>query len=206
MNLSEEIRNSKRKPKELVQFLADSIKKDEKLASQLIDILKTGSDVEKGAIADVMKHVSKEKPEILAPYVDEMIGYINLPLNLIQLTSKPTPISKSTIEKAWRILKSDLKNKGYNVGLIEMPKIKAIVCTKDDFFRIGEQLQKISNLETEEYGKSITFDKSARAFVKQLDEEGKKWLILIREDCPISDELIHEMRHIFEFFFLFMKR
>jgi len=65
------------KPKELVAFLAKSIEKDEKLFSQLIEILKTGSDVEKGTCADVMKHISKDKPEIVAPFIDEIIEYID---------------------------------------------------------------------------------------------------------------------------------
>ena len=77
MKLLEEIRRWKGKPKELVTFLAESIKKDKKLFSQLIEILKHGSDVEKGTVADVMKHVSKDKPEIVAPYIDDMVGYIN---------------------------------------------------------------------------------------------------------------------------------
>jgi len=77
MKVIEEIRSWEGKPKELVVFLTESIKKDEKLFSQLIEILKTGSDVEKGTCADVMKHISKDKPEIVVPYIDEMIDYID---------------------------------------------------------------------------------------------------------------------------------
>ena len=77
MKVIEEIRNWEGKPKELVAFLTESIKKDEKLFSQLIEVLKTGSDVEKGTCADVMKHVSKDKPEIVVPYIDEIIAYID---------------------------------------------------------------------------------------------------------------------------------
>lgn len=77
MKVIEEIRNWEGKPKELVAFLTESIKKDENLFSQLIEVLKTGSDVEKGTCADVMKHVSKDKPEIVVPYIDEIIAYID---------------------------------------------------------------------------------------------------------------------------------
>jgi len=77
MKVTEEIRSWEGKPKELVTFLTESIEKDEKLFSQLIEILKTGSDVEKGTCADVMKHISKDKPEIVVPYVDDMIDYID---------------------------------------------------------------------------------------------------------------------------------
>jgi hypothetical protein len=77
MEVVDEIRNWKGKPKELVTFLTESVEKDEKLFSQLIEILKFGSDVEKGTCADVMKHVSKDKPEIVVPYIDDMVDYIN---------------------------------------------------------------------------------------------------------------------------------
>jgi len=77
MKLIDEIRNWKGKPKELVTFLTESIEKDGKLFSQLIEILKSGSDVEKGTAADVMKHVSKNKPQIVAPYIDDIVDYIN---------------------------------------------------------------------------------------------------------------------------------
>jgi hypothetical protein len=60
-----------------LNFLTENTEKDEELFSQLIEILKSGSDVEKGTIADVMKHVSEDKPEIVAPYVDEIVNYIN---------------------------------------------------------------------------------------------------------------------------------
>ncbi len=43
----------------------------------MIEILKKGTDVEKGTCADVMKHVTKDKPEIAVPYLNEMIEYIN---------------------------------------------------------------------------------------------------------------------------------
>jgi len=77
MNVIAEIRNWKGKPKELVAFLTESIEQDQEIFSQLIEILKSGSDVEKGTVADVMKHVSKDKPEIVAPYIDDLVGYIN---------------------------------------------------------------------------------------------------------------------------------
>ena len=77
MKVIDEIRNWKSKPKELVAFLTESIRRDEKLFSQVIEILKTGSDVEKGTAADVMKHISKDKPEIVVPYVDDIVAYVN---------------------------------------------------------------------------------------------------------------------------------
>jgi hypothetical protein len=77
MNVTDEIRNWEGKPKEQVAFLTESIAKDKKLFAQLIEILKSGSDVDKGTAADVMKHVSKNTPELVAPYIDDLVDYIN---------------------------------------------------------------------------------------------------------------------------------
>jgi hypothetical protein len=77
MKILEEIRGWKGKPKELVIFLTKSVKEDKTLFAQLVDCLKSGSDVEKGTCADVMKNVTKDEPEIATPYINEMIEYIN---------------------------------------------------------------------------------------------------------------------------------
>ena len=77
MKISEEIRSWNGKPKDLVTFLTQNVKEDEALFSQLVDLLKTSSDVEKGTCADVMKHVTEKNPEIAVPYVDDLIGFIN---------------------------------------------------------------------------------------------------------------------------------
>lgn len=72
-----EILSSKMKPKEKVAHMAERIKADKKHFRELVEILKTGSDVDKGTCADVMKHVTKDNPEIALPYVDDIIAYIN---------------------------------------------------------------------------------------------------------------------------------
>jgi len=77
MKILDEIRGWKRKPKELVIFLTKSVKEDKTLFAQLVECLKSGSDVEKGTCADVMKNVTKDEPEIATPYINEMIEYIN---------------------------------------------------------------------------------------------------------------------------------
>jgi hypothetical protein len=77
MKIIQEILDSGRKPKEKVSFSAGAIIKDSTLFKELMEILEKGSDVEKGSCADIMKHVTMEKPEIAEPYIDEIIGYIN---------------------------------------------------------------------------------------------------------------------------------
>lgn len=77
IQIADEIRNWIGKPKELVAFITKNVVEDEKIVTQLIKILDSGSDVEKGTVADCMKHISAEKPEIVAPYVDVLINYVN---------------------------------------------------------------------------------------------------------------------------------
>jgi hypothetical protein len=73
----DEILKSKLKPKEKVAKLVEAVKLKKISAQDFFDFFKSGSDIEKGTCADVIKHVSKDKPEIFAPYIDDMIEYIN---------------------------------------------------------------------------------------------------------------------------------
>ena len=49
----------------------------EVLTKEFIDFFEEDSDVKKGTCADVLKYVSKDKPEIVVPYIDVLIEYIN---------------------------------------------------------------------------------------------------------------------------------
>ena len=77
MSAIQEILQSKRKHKEKVALLTEKIKHDKKLIAQLIELLRTGTDVEKGTCAEVTKFVSNDRPEIIVPYIDILIEYIN---------------------------------------------------------------------------------------------------------------------------------
>ncbi len=72
-----EIMSSTRKHKEQVTALTDMAIKDKKVLAQLFGVLKTGTEVEKGTVAEVMKFISKECPDKLIPYVDLLIEYID---------------------------------------------------------------------------------------------------------------------------------
>jgi len=73
----EEVLQSKRKHKTKIAILTEKVKSDKKLVSQLFELLKTGTDVEKGTCAEIMKFISKDEPEMIVPYVDTLIEYIN---------------------------------------------------------------------------------------------------------------------------------
>ncbi|HVQ00307.1 MAG TPA: HEAT repeat domain-containing protein [Candidatus Thermoplasmatota archaeon] len=80
MGVLQDILKSSMKPKEkqakLVAVVCDGTINDD----EFIKFFRSASDVEKGVCADVMKHVAEEKPEILAPYMNILVGYINYPV------------------------------------------------------------------------------------------------------------------------------
>ena len=100
-----QILQSNRKPKEKVTLLTENIKRDKRLFDELIEVFKTGSDVEKGACAEVMQQVSKSHSEIVFPYLDNLIEYINykvprvkwgVPESIGNLAQKyPTEVAKA---------------------------------------------------------------------------------------------------------------
>jgi len=76
-NTIHEILASDKKHKEKVALITEKIGSDNKLVAQLFELLKNGSDVEKGTAAEVMKFISKDKPEMIVPYVDVLIDNID---------------------------------------------------------------------------------------------------------------------------------
>jgi hypothetical protein len=77
METIREILNSKIKPKEKVSSAAEIILKDHRCFKELMTILESGTDVDKGNCADIMKHVTAENPEIAESFIDDLIKYIN---------------------------------------------------------------------------------------------------------------------------------
>jgi len=72
-----EILNSKIKPKEKQTKLVEAITQKEISAKEFIAFFESAPDVDKGICADVMKHVSAQNPEILVPFIDVLIEFIN---------------------------------------------------------------------------------------------------------------------------------
>ena len=73
----EEILQSELKPKEKQIKLVEAVTQKKISAKQFVVFFESASDVNKGTCADAMKHISTKKPEILAPYIDILIEYIN---------------------------------------------------------------------------------------------------------------------------------
>jgi hypothetical protein len=77
MTIIEDILKSKIKPKEKQLKLVEAVCNGKINDKEFIEFFKSASDGDKGTCADVMKHVSEQKPEILAPYIDVLVEYIN---------------------------------------------------------------------------------------------------------------------------------
>lgn len=76
-NPLQEIMSSKMKHKEQVAVITVMVEGDEAALAQLFAILRTGSDVQKGTAAEVMKFVSKDAPDLMVPYINILIEYID---------------------------------------------------------------------------------------------------------------------------------
>lgn len=117
MKIIKEILESGRKPKEKVSVSAEEIIRDSTLFKELMEILEKGSDVEKGTCADIMKHVTMEKPQIAEPYIDDIIGYINYKAPRVKwgVPESIGNIAKKYPEKVLRavpfLLKNTIENK-----------------------------------------------------------------------------------------------
>ena len=77
MSEIEEILRSKIKPKEKQTKLVEAVVQNKVSAKDFITFFESASDTDKGTCADVMKHVSSINPDILVPYIDIIVNYIN---------------------------------------------------------------------------------------------------------------------------------
>lgn len=63
--------------KEQVTRMVELVQADDGALSELFEILRTGREADRGTAAEVMKFVSKERPERMLPYIDVLIEYID---------------------------------------------------------------------------------------------------------------------------------
>jgi hypothetical protein len=65
------------KPKEKQTKLVEAVCQKKISAKEFITFFLSASDIDKGTCADAMKHISESNPEILAPYIDTLLPFIN---------------------------------------------------------------------------------------------------------------------------------
>lgn len=58
-------------------MMTEMAESNQKVLAQVVDVLKTGTDVEKGTAAEVLKFVSKDDPDMVVPYIDLLVDHIN---------------------------------------------------------------------------------------------------------------------------------
>ncbi|RLJ07989.1 MAG: hypothetical protein DRP16_02280 [Candidatus Aenigmatarchaeota archaeon] len=71
------ILKSKRKPKEIVELLAEKLKSDDKAIDELIQCFRDGNTAEKGNCMEAIEYVTKESSEFAKDCLDFVIEHIN---------------------------------------------------------------------------------------------------------------------------------
>lgn len=112
MNKIREILQSNIKPKEKQTKLVEAVCKKSVSAKEFIAFFESAADVNKGTCADVMKHVSASNPEILAPYIQTLIKYINCKLPRVKwgIPEAIGNLSKDSSEQTAKAIPFLLKN------------------------------------------------------------------------------------------------
>ena len=77
MDLLEEIKTSNKKGKGLLFYLSKKVKEDKTLLKNFKESLVNGTPVEKGTCMEVMEYASKDNPGVAAPFIDDVIKYLN---------------------------------------------------------------------------------------------------------------------------------
>ena len=77
MSAIETVLRSTMKPKEKQEALVEAVCGGTITIAEFIDFFVSASYGDKGSLADAMKHIAERAPEILAPYIDTLVPYIN---------------------------------------------------------------------------------------------------------------------------------
>ena len=72
--LLDEIRKSNKKPKELLVFLADLIKKDPHLLDDFEDSVNNAADAERGTCIESLEYATQENPELAVSHIKTVIS------------------------------------------------------------------------------------------------------------------------------------
>jgi len=77
MSIIVEILKSKSKPKEIVELLAETLKRDKKLVGELIQCFEDGTTAEKGNCMEAIEYITKENPDFAENCLDFIIEHLN---------------------------------------------------------------------------------------------------------------------------------
>jgi hypothetical protein len=78
MSALESIIRSDKKPKEKVTLLAEKVKENKGLITELVKCFTSGSATVKGHCMEALQHVSLERPDIVLPHIDFIIDQLQI--------------------------------------------------------------------------------------------------------------------------------
>ncbi len=125
MGKTEDILGLEIRPKEKQTKLVEAIVSGKIAMEDFIPFFIDASGVNKGTCADVMKHVSAEKPELLAPYIDVLMKYINYKVPRVQW-GVPEAIGNMAKEYPKQTEKAIKAEKNNGVKNVYVKALKAI--------------------------------------------------------------------------------
>jgi hypothetical protein len=84
MKMIGDILKSQSKPKEKQVQLVEAVCKDQIKSKEFIEFFISTPDVDKVSCADGMKHISKQKSEILAPLIETLVNCLDYRAPLVK--------------------------------------------------------------------------------------------------------------------------
>lgn len=100
------------KPKEKQALLVEAVVSGTVPVKEFIAFFESAKNTDKGSCADAMKHISAQKPALLAPYIELLSKYINHPLPRVKWGVQEAigKLAKDYPEKAAKAIPNLLKN------------------------------------------------------------------------------------------------
>ncbi len=100
------------KPKEKQTKLVEAVVSGKIPVKEFIKFFESAEDSDKGTCADAMKHISLQKPALLAPYIETLIKYINSPFPRVKwgVPEAIGNMAKDYPDKAAKAIPNLLKN------------------------------------------------------------------------------------------------
>lgn len=110
-------------------------------------------------------------------------------------------VSQKSLKRMWKIIGKELKEMGYQVNNIQMPKVRAFILSLENFEETTKELSPhLMDTSSIEYGETDSDPPSACAFsIKSAMED--YWIILkCQGRNSLKKDLDHELKHIYESF------
>ena len=171
MSEIQEILGSGRKPKEIVQSLADRLRGDENLIEELIRCFNSGSSSVKGHCMEAIEHVTKENPEFVHRCFDFVIEHLNDKLPRVKweacrIIGNVARTFPDRVERTILLIMENTKDKGTVVRWSAAFALTEIARSNPDLRRrLLPEFRRISSEESNKGVKNIY-----QKFLKEFEE------------------------------------